>query len=116
MEGDETYRSMEIKADELNKQLKDLFENTTYLFEQINEIINYSNEKAVKRSENFYDKIIKDLNEINQKILNFNIFKFENSDIIEKNEISDYKSNNLFLSDYDLNNNNSKDKDFYGPN
>ena len=97
-------------------QLKDLFENTTYLFEQINEIINYSNEKAVKRSENFYDKIIKDLNEINQKILNFNIFKFENSDIIEKNEISDSKSNNLFLSDYDLNNNNSKDKDFYGPN
>ena len=50
-----TYRSEEkIKIkDEINNQIKELFENIPFLLEQTNEIMNYSNEKAEKRSVNY---------------------------------------------------------------
>jgi len=112
-----TYRSEEtinIK-DEINNQIKELFENIPFLLEQTNEIMNYSNEKAEKRSVNFFNKIIKELKEINQKIMNFNIFKFEKSDIINIKDISYLNPNNLSFNDNNLSNNsNSKAKDFYG--
>ena len=82
----ETYRSVEVIdiKDEIKKKLNELFDNIPFLFGQINELINYPNEKAEKRSENFFNKIIKELDGINHKITNFNIYKFENSDIIKK--------------------------------
>ena len=92
-----------------------MFDNIPFLLYQINELLNYSNEKAEKRSENFFNKIIKELDGINQKIMNFNIYKFENSDIIEKKENSYSNLNNISFNSNNLSNNNiSKVKDFYG--
>ena len=113
----ETYRSEEIIEikNEIKEQLNELFDNIPFLLYQINELINYSNEKAEKRSENFFNKIIKELDGINQKIINFNIYKFENSDIIEKKENSYSNLNNISFNSNNLSNNNiSKAKDFYG--
>lgn len=113
----ETYRSEEIIEikNEIKEQLNELFDNIPFLLYQINELLNYSNEKAEKRSENFFNKIIKELDGINQKIMNFNIYKFENSDIIEKKENSYSNLNNISFNSNNLSNNNiSKVKDFYG--
>lgn len=99
--------------DDIKKQLKDLFENIPYLLGQINEFMNYSNETTVKRTENFFLKILKELCEINQKLLNFNISKFEKSYFGQID--NSYSHSNKSSDNNSLNNDNylSKSKEFY---
>jgi len=55
------------------------------------------------------------LKEINQKIMNFNIFKFEKSDIIKMKDISYSNPNNFSFNDNNLSNNSDgKAKEIYG--
>ena len=111
-----TLRNDEIIVkikDDIKKQLKDLFENIPYLLGQINEFMNYSNETTVKRTENFFLKILKELCEINQKLLNFNISKFEKSYFGQMD--NSYSHSNKSSDNNSLNNDNylSKSKELY---
>ena len=57
---------------------KELIDNIPYLLNQIHEIMN-SDENSIKKDEYFLSKISKELREINQKLNNFNISRFEKS-------------------------------------
>ena len=78
MADDENEINENKELRKIKEYSKELIDNIPNLLNQINEIMN-SDENSIKKDEYFLSKISKELREINQKLNNFNISRFEKS-------------------------------------